>query len=83
MKTVNFNIRKIAATPDEWVNLPAGAEPKAAPAADPKAPEGEPMRFSMLMPRELHRRVKTQCAQRGLIIADVIREFLEREFPST
>ena len=30
---------------------------------------------------ELHKRIKTQCAQRGAKMADVLREVLEREFP--
>ena len=45
--------------------------------------EPEPMkRFTIDVPLALHRRVKTACAQRGLKMADVLRELLEREFPA-
>jgi hypothetical protein len=79
MKTIAFKVPK-STSPDEWVrSAPVREETPASP--DP-TPAEEPIRFSMLMPRELHRRVKTQCAQRGVIIANVIRDFLEREFPA-
>ena len=39
-------------------------------------------RFTIDVPLALHRRVKTACAQRGLKMADVLRELLEREFPA-
>jgi hypothetical protein len=29
----------------------------------------------------LHTRIKTQCAMRGVKMADVLRELFEREFP--
>ena len=83
MKTVAFKPLPKPSSPDEWVRganvheeTPQPVEPK----AEPKA--GLDKRFSMLMPSELHSRVKMECARRGLIIADVIREFLEREFPA-
>jgi len=38
-------------------------------------------RFTIDVPVELHRRVKTACAQRGTKMAEVLRELLEREFP--
>ena len=48
-------------------------------AAEPE----EPMkRFTIDVPVELHRRVKAGCAQRGLKMADVLRDLLEREFPA-
>jgi hypothetical protein len=48
----------------------------------PAAAAGEPMkRFSIDVPAELHTRVKTGCAQRGLKMADMLGELLEREFP--
>jgi len=31
---------------------------------------------------DLHRRIKSVCAQRGLKMADVLRELLEQEFPA-
>ena len=50
----------------------------------PEAPTGAktPMvRFTIDVPAELHRRVKAKCTQRGVKIADVIRDLLEWEFP--
>ena len=42
----------------------------------------EPMkRFTIDVPESLHRRVKTQCAMRGVKMADVIRGMLDKEFP--
>jgi hypothetical protein len=34
------------------------------------------------MPADLHARVKIECAKRGLLMCDVFRELLEREFPA-
>ena len=42
----------------------------------------EPMkRFTFEVPESLHRRVKTQCAERGHKMADAIRDLLEQAFP--
>jgi predicted DNA binding CopG/RHH family protein len=38
-------------------------------------------RFTLDVPLELHTRIKTQCAARGVKMADILREVLEREFP--
>jgi len=87
MKTVAFKPLPKPSSPDEWVRgaavreEEAAAEAKAEPKTERKP--GLDKRFSMLMPTELHSRVKMECARRGLIIADVIREFLEREFPAS
>ena len=40
------------------------------------------MRFTIDVPVELHRRVKAECARRGVKMADMVRELLERKFPS-
>jgi hypothetical protein len=74
MKTVAFKVPK-PATPDEWVrNAPAPEQPT--PAAQ------QPMkRFTIDVPIDLHSRIKIECARRGLKMADVLRDLLEREFP--
>jgi hypothetical protein len=74
-KTVPFKMpQRPPASAEQWVQ----ARP-----LDREAPADEPMkRFTIDVPMELHRRVKTGCAQRGLKMADVIRELLEREFPA-
>jgi hypothetical protein len=76
-KTISFKpaVRPVT-TPDDWIR--GGRE------ASGTAPaKGETMkRFTIDVPLELHRRVKAACAQRGLKMADVLRELLEREFPA-
>jgi hypothetical protein len=84
MKTVAFRPLPKPSSPDEWVrSANLREETPEAPVEPKQEPKpGLDKRFSMLMPTELHSRVKMECARRGLIIADVIREFLEREFPA-
>ena len=70
-----------------------GAKPtsKPAPAAadawvESRTPaEGpEPMkRLTIDIPAGLHKRVKSQCANQGTTIADVVRAYLERKFPDS
>jgi putative addiction module component (TIGR02574 family) len=38
-------------------------------------------RLTIDIPVNLHRRVKTACAMDNLVMADVVREMLERRFP--
>jgi hypothetical protein len=46
------------------------------------AVEEEPMkRFTIDVPESLHRRIKAQCAIRGMKMADEIRRILEERFP--
>jgi hypothetical protein len=76
MKTIAFKVPK-PATPDDWVrNAPAPEQPSA-PAAQQAT-----KRFTIDVPLELHSRIKVECARRGLKMADVLRDLLEREFPS-
>lgn len=42
----------------------------------------EMKRLTIDIPIELHRRVKSQCATRGVKMADVIRDLLNQEFSS-
>lgn len=66
------------ASPDAWVA--AGAEADGRPAV--AAPVQEPMkRLTIDLPADLHRRVKRGCADRGIKMADVVRDLLDREFP--
>jgi hypothetical protein len=39
-------------------------------------------RFTIDVPVSLHKRIKSQCALENQIMADVIRELLEKQFPS-
>lgn len=75
MKTVAFKM-PTPAKADAWV-----AERDAPP---PPAPTAEQMkRFTIDVPLSLHTRIKVQCAAKGVKMADVIREMLEREFQPT
>lgn len=38
-------------------------------------------RFTLDVPEDLHRRIKCECANEGLKMADVLREILEKRFP--
>lgn len=70
-KTIAFKTPPKAA--DAWVS------DREAPAAP-----SEPMkRFTIDVPESLHTRIKTQCAMRGQKMADVLRDLLEKEFPSS
>lgn len=50
--------------------------------AEVQPPEELMKRFTIDVPASLHMRVKIGCAQRGLKMADVLREMLEKEFPA-
>jgi hypothetical protein len=39
------------------------------------------VRLNCLIPADLHRRVKTGCANEGVSMTDVVVEFLEGRFP--
>ena len=82
-KSIAFNrpAKKAQPDPDSWISG-AGAEAPAPAAAKP-ARESVPMkRLTLDIPEELHRRVKSGCANRGEKIADVVRRFLDAEFPT-
>jgi predicted DNA binding CopG/RHH family protein len=87
MKKVAFNTpRKVAAADaDDWVQnaRQSDREAKTAIAPAPPSPVEAMKRFTIDVPNELHRRIKTQCAMRGAKMADVLREILEREFPKS
>ena len=43
--------------------------------------KGPTKRLTLDIDQELHRRVRVACATEGLVMADVIRDLLERRFP--
>lgn len=61
------------ASADEWVANRA-AEPEPAPSPI------KMKRLTIDVSEELHRRIKTTCAQRGSKMADEVRELLEKHF---
>ena len=77
MKTVNFKPVKPTSS-DEWVRNAKPIDREEAP-----RPSEPTKRFTIDVPIELHRRIKIACADRGLKMADVLRDIFEREFPKT
>ncbi|MGI4765036.1 MAG: hypothetical protein ACRYGP_08220 [Janthinobacterium lividum] len=70
---------------DAWVSDRRETQETPQPIVEPAAPEtaAELMkRFTIDVPASLHTRVKIGCAMRGLKMADVLREMLEKEFPA-
>jgi hypothetical protein len=39
-------------------------------------------RFTIDVPADLHMRIKLACTAKGSVMADIIREILEKEFPA-
>ena len=80
MKKVTFGARPPAsgktADPDAWVANTAVVQ------TQPPAPPEKIKRLTIDIPLSLHRRVKTGCAREELVIADVVREFLDQRFPA-
>lgn len=58
---------KVAETADDWVS-------------NRSAPEAM-KRLTFDVPESLHRRIKVACAQKGVKMADDLRELLERTYP--
>ncbi len=46
------------------------------------APREATKRLTIDVPASLHKRVKSQCALENLVMADVMRELLDRRFPA-
>jgi len=74
-KTVSFRRVETAPSADAWVD--AGTDLKA-----DDAPVTPMKRLTIDIPVELHRRVKRECADRGVKMADVVRDLLSKEFSS-
>lgn len=82
-KNLNFkmNPSQPPSSADAWVS---GDQPVERQVAVPPRPatNGQPMkRFTIDVPRGLHTRIKTECARRGVKMADMLRELLEQQFP--
>lgn len=95
-KTVSFKVPapKLAPAADQWVSDRV-ADPvtdreggsvsplRAVEPVEAAAPKERMSRFTIDVPESLHRRVKMQCAGRGVKMADMMRDLLEREFPQS
>jgi hypothetical protein len=79
MKKVSFIGKRPTVPPggtvDNWVSN-REAEPQKV------EPKEATKRLTIDVPVGLHRRIKSQCAVGGLVMADEIRSLLERRFPS-
>ena len=82
-KSVAFNNPVRAPDPaDSWVaERKADAEAAPVVVAPPVALDEPTKRFTIDVAEKLHTRIKVTCAQRGVKMADVLRDLLEREFP--
>jgi hypothetical protein len=80
MKTVAFNKPRTAGTDvnsvDRWVG-DVGVAPEQKPAKPVRM-----KRFTIDVPADLHRRIKSECAREGVKMTDVLREMLETRFPA-
>jgi len=90
MKTVPFKTPTKPVDPvDNWVANRTSADviedrhsASVTSLHEPVAEPAEAMkRFTIDVSESLHKRIKSQCAMRGVKMADVIREMLEKEFP--
>jgi hypothetical protein len=91
-KSVAFKVppSKLAPSADAWIanrDTPAadregGVTPFRTADAKPEAAPKEKMtRFTFDIPESLHRRVKLESVSRGQTMAEIVRTFLESEFP--
>ena len=79
-KKIAFRRPSSATTsPDAWVA--AGAETEGRTAIAGLVEEEVMKRLTIDLPLGLHRRVKRGCADRGVKMADVVRDLLAAEFP--
>jgi len=65
-------------TPKPSPSLPASADQW----VESRVVTEEMKRLTLDIPEGLHRRIKSQCAARGVKMVDVIRELLEENFPA-
>lgn len=69
-------------SPPETARAEAAPDAQQAHQVEGKAVKADPTkRLTIDIPESLHKRVKSQCANQGTTIADVVRAFLERKFP--
>lgn len=82
MKTVTFAKPRTAAEAnpiDQWVGDAAGREREERAAPQPQV---RMKRFTIDVPEDLHKRIKSECASQGIKMADMLREILETRFPA-
>jgi hypothetical protein len=73
---------KAAKTATKWGHRPTDKPAKPTVEEFVSGPE-KAIRLNVLLPEELHRRVKVACAAKGVTMSHVVTKFLEKEFPKT
>lgn len=75
-KKVNFAGKPATkpVSPDEWV--------ESRQVVAPAAPAEEMKRLTFDIPASLHRRIKSQCAVKGVKMTEELRALLEKHFPA-
>ena len=64
---------KTSASPDAWIES----------RDKPTAPAEPTKRLTVDIPQSLHKRIRLACIERDEVMADVIRDILQRGFPET
>lgn len=79
-KTIPFTTpRALAPNADAWVKEQS---PTPSPQAIPEnAPQERTKRLTVDVPEPLHRRIKLDSFNRGLLMADVVRQLLTEKYP--
>jgi hypothetical protein len=76
-------VPRVAAPIEEWVQTRLGQDDeKPIGAVRASAPPEPTIRLTLDIPKGMHKRLKLGATEREKTIADVIRELIEREFPS-
>ena len=88
MKTASSEMLHTLTT-EMWSGTAASAKPaesaksaKPAPQRLSKAAQRRVTRLTLDIADDLHRRMKRDCADQGLKMCDVLREFIEMRFPA-
>jgi ParG len=65
-----------------WGKRPTSKEPASVPSVEEfvSGPE-KTIRLNVLIPAELHKRVKAGCAMQGVTMSEIVLEFLQQRFP--
>ncbi len=82
-KKVNFGAKPVSASGktqskiDQWVDFSEITPPERE-----QLPPIKTKRFTMDIPGDLHARIKSQCAMRGVTMHDEVIALLEKHFPA-
>jgi hypothetical protein len=80
-KKVTMTVKETPATVDDWVATPRTQE--AAPVDSPPKEPVKMKRLTLDIPEDLHKAIKTESVQRGVAMADMLREDLLQKYGNT